>query len=330
MSGSAASRLAGTEHYVPDQVLTNADLEKIVDTSDEWITSRTGIKERRLAGKGESSATLGLHAGRRAIVDAGLTAADIDLLICATVSPEMPIPSTACILQSELGLRDIPAFDLQAACSGFIYAWTVADQMIRGGGYRNALVIAAETMTQWADWTDRSTCILFGDGAGAALLVESDDGDRGLKYQFLAADGNGWELMHVAGGGSRHRPSAEMISDRLNYVRMNGREIYKFAVTKMTWLVEDALTKTGLTVDDVKMVVPHQVNKRIIDSSCSRLGFAPEKVYVNIDRFGNTSAASIPIALDELRQSGRLVEGDVIIMVAFGAGLTWASAVVRL
>lgn len=322
--------LRGTGRAVPDKVLSNNDFETFLDTSDEWITTRTGIKERRIADSQDTTASLGAEAARRAIDNAGIDPEQIDLLINATITPEMVFPATACVIQHELGLRnDCAAFDVSAACSGFLYSMAIANQFIRGGVYRTALIIGSEVLSRFTDYEDRGSCILFGDGAGAAIFQAGDEADRGVKYTFMAAEGAGWELLYVPAGGSRIPTSHKTVDARQHFIHINGREIYKFAVSKMQWLMTDVFEKCGVGVDDIAMVVPHQVNQRIIDSACTKLGFPGEKVYMNIDRYGNTSAASIPIALDEARSKGTIRTGDLVLMVAFGAGLTWASALVR-
>ena len=320
--------IAGTGSFLPERRLTNDDLSKMVDTNDEWITQRTGIKERRIAGPNESTATLGAAAGRRALKAAGIDAKDLDLIVCGTISPEMTFPSTACFIAADLGLTSTPAFDVTAACSGFIYTLETAASFIKAGRYRNVLAIGAETLSRITDYKDRSSCILFGDGAGAVVLQRSNDTSRGVIYSALHADGHGWEML-CCKPGSRHPVSELLIASGDQYMKIKGREVYKFAVQRFEELIEDAMHKCELTPDQIKLIVPHQVNKRIIDSAMDKLGLGPEKAYVNIDRYGNTSAASIPIALDEAWREGKLSPGDVFIMVAFGAGLTWANAVVR-
>jgi 3-oxoacyl-[acyl-carrier-protein] synthase-3 len=321
--------IAGTGSFLPEKRLTNDDLSKMVDTNDEWITQRTGIKERRIAGPGESTATLGAGAARRALKAAGLEPGDLDLIVCGTISPEMTFPSTACFIAAELGLNSTPAFDVTAACSGFIYTLETGASFIKAGRYKNVLVIGAETLSRLTDYKDRSSCILFGDGAGAVVLQRSNDPTRGVIYSALHADGHGWEML-CCKPGSRHPVNELLLATGDQYMKIKGREVYKFAVQRFEELIEDAMRKCELTPDQIKLIVPHQVNKRIIDSAMDKLGLAPEKAYVNIDRYGNTSAASIPIALDEAWREGKLSPGDVFIMVAFGAGLTWANAVVRI
>jgi 3-oxoacyl-[acyl-carrier-protein] synthase III len=321
--------IAGTGSFLPEKRLTNDDLSKIVDTNDEWIVQRTGIKERRIAGPNESTATLGAAAARRALSAAGLEPRDLDLIICGTISPEMTFPSTACFIAAELGLNSTPAFDITAACSGFIYTLETAASFIKAGRYRNVMVIGAETLSRITDYKDRASCILFGDGAGALVLQRSSDVRRGVIYSALHADGHGWEML-CCKPGSRHPVNELLLAAGDQYMKLKGREVYKFAVQRFEELIEDAMRKCELTAEQVKLIVPHQVNKRIIDSAMQKLGIGPEKAYLNIERYGNTSAASIPIALDEAWREGKLSPGDVMIMVAFGAGLTWANAVVRI
>lgn len=321
--------IAGTGSALPEKRLTNDDLSKMVDTNDEWIVQRTGIRERRIAGPGESTATLATAAARRALEAAGLEAKDLDLIICGTISPEMTFPSTACFVAAALGLNSTPAFDIAAACSGFIYTLETGSSFIKAGRYRNVLVIGAETLSRLTDYTDRSSCILFGDGAGAVVLQRSTDTRRGVIYAGLHADGHGWEML-CCHPGSRHPVDAAMLESRGQYMKIKGREVYKFAVQRFEELIEDAMRKCELTPETIKLIVPHQVNQRIIDSAMDKLGFSSDKAFVNIDRYGNTSAASIPIALDEAVRAGRLSPGDVTVLVAFGAGLTWANAVIRI
>lgn len=330
MANSLHAAIIGMGASAPEKVLTNADFESFLDTSDEWITQRTGIKARRVVAEGESTATLGAAAARKALDDAGVAPAELDLILCATISPEMIFPATACFIQQTLGAKDVPAFDISAACSGFVYGLAAADGFIRSGGYRNVLVVGAESLTRFCDYTDRGSCILFGDGAGAAVLRATDHATRGLRYHKLGADGEGWDYIHVPGGGARHPASAETLEQRMHYIKLRGRDVYKFAVQKMQYLIEDAMAACDLTADDIDLIVPHQVNTRIIESASEKADFPLEKVYLNIDRYGNTSAASIPMALAEAKEAGRVHEGSTVLMVAFGAGLTWASALVRL
>jgi 3-oxoacyl-[acyl-carrier-protein] synthase-3 len=321
--------IIGTGSSLPEKRLTNDELARMVDTNDEWIVQRTGIRERRIAGDGESTATLGAAASRRAIESAGIDPKDIDLIVCATITPEMVFPSTACFIGADLGLPGVPAFDMSAACSGFIYAAVTGANFVRAGQYRNVLVVGSETISRITNYKDRASCILFGDGAGAVVLQRTNDVKRGLIYSTLHADGTGGDVMKCT-PGSRFPVCESMIAEGGHYMQIKGREVYKFAVTKFEELIREAMRACELTADQVKLIVPHQVNQRIIDSAMDKLGMGPEKAYVNIDRYGNTSAASIPIALDEAWRAGKVNQGDVLIFVAFGAGLTWANAVVRI
>ena len=321
--------LAGFGSQLPEKRLTNDDLSKMVDTNDEWITQRTGIQERRIAAEDETTATLATAAARKAIASAGLEPKDIELIVCATITPEMVFPSTACFVGAALGLNGVPAFDLSAACSGFIYALVTGANFVRAGQFRNVLVIGAETLSRITDYTDRSSCILFGDGAGAVVLQRSTDPARGLLYSSLHADGAGADAMKCI-PGSRFPISHSLIADRQQFMKIKGREVYKFAVTKFEELIHEAMRACELSTEQVKLIVPHQVNLRIIASAMEKLGLPAEKAFVNIDRYGNTSAASIPIALDEAHRAGRFQIGDAIILVAFGGGLTWANAVARI
>ena len=320
--------IAGTGSYLPEGRITNDDLSKLVDTNDDWITQRTGIKERREAGKEETTATMGTIAAQRALEAAGLQPHDIDLIVCATITPDMQFPSTACFIAAALGLKSTPAFDITAACSGFVYGLEVGANFIRTGRYRNVLVIGAETLTRVTDYTDRASCILFGDGAGAVVLQKSDDVNRGVIYSSLHADGHGWDLLYCP-PGSRNPINSDMIANRKQYMQIKGREVYKFAVLRFSELIADAMKQCGLKPEDVKLVVPHQVNQRIIDSALEKVTIPPEKCYVNLEKYGNTSAASVPIAFDEAWRGGHMQPGDAIIIVAFGAGLTWGNAVIR-
>jgi 3-oxoacyl-[acyl-carrier-protein] synthase-3 len=320
--------ITGTGSALPEKRLTNDDLSKIVDTNDEWITQRTGIKERRIAGEGDTTASLAAAASKKAIEAAGISPREVELIVVATITPEMVFPSTGCFVGAALGLPGVPAFDMSAACSGFIYALSTAAAFVKAGQYKTVLAIGAETITRITDYTDRASCILFGDGAGAVVLQRSNDAGRGLIYASLHADGAGAEVMKCM-PGSRHPISNDLISAKDQYMKIRGREVYKFAVTKFEEMIQDAMRKCELTKDQVKLIVPHQVNQRIIDSAVEKLGMTADKVHVNIDRYGNTSAASIPIALDEAWRAGRIQKDDHVIFVAFGGGLTWANAVLR-
>ena len=321
--------LAGTGSHLPERVLTNAELSKSVDTDDEWIVQRTGISARRIAAADETTASLASHAATKALRAAKLEAKDVDLILVATITPEMTTPATACFVAHSLGLHDTPAMDLNAACSGFVYGLETAGAMIATGRYQNVLVIGAETLSRITDWTDRSSCILFGDGAGAALLQASDDPERGIVHSALHADGGGWEALNCP-VGSRHPISEKLVAGGNQYLKMRGREVFKFAVSSLDKLIDKTLKDTGYSADDLKLIIPHQSNRRIIESAMQRLGLPAEKAAINIDRYGNTSAASIPIALDEAVRGGRVVQGDLVLFLAVGAGLTWASALMRM
>ncbi len=320
--------ITGTGSSLPEKRLTNADLSKMVDTNDEWIVQRTGIKERRIVSEGETTATLGTAAARRAIDAAAIAPTDIQAIVCATITPEMVFPSTACFIGAELGMTGAAAMDISAACSGFIYAMTTGASFIKSGQFKNVLVLGAETLSRIVNYKDRASCILFGDGAGAIVMQRSEEPGRGLIYSQLHADGRGGEVMKCI-PGSRFPICEEMIARDEHFMQIRGREVYKFAVTKFEELIEQAMRACELTADQVKLIVPHQVNMRIIDSALEKLGMPREKAFVNIDKYGNTSAASIPIALDEAWRTGKVNPGDVLIFVAFGGGLTWANAVLR-
>jgi len=312
--------------------MTNDDFAKYLDTSDEWIVSRTGIRERRIVADGESTAMLGTAASKAALEEAGLSPNDVDLLICATITAEVPFPATACFIQRDLNMLDVAAFDMSAACSGFVYALVIAAKFLQAGPYETALIVGAECMSRFSDFQDRSTCVLFGDGAGAAVLRRSGQGRNGpgLLHWRLHADGTGAELLYVPAGGARLPASEETVAERLHYLRMRGREIYKFAVTRMQEIIAQTLEEACVRPEEVDLVIPHQSNLRIIDSARRKMGWPEDKVLINIDRYGNTSAASIGIALDEARKQGRIGSGSLVLLVAFGAGLTWASALWRL
>jgi len=321
--------IVGTGSYLPEKRVSNDELSKTIDTSDEWISQRTGIRERRIAGSLESTATLASHAATRALQAAGLEPKHIDAIICATATPEMIFPSTGCFVAASLGLDSTPAFDLSAACSGFLYALQAGTAYIKSGLYQRVLVVGAETLSRIVDWTDRTSCILFGDGAGAVVLQRSNEMKRGVLYTSTHADGHGWEMIYSM-PGSKFPLTEAMIAGRQHFMKIRGRDVYKFAVQRFHEMIEDALQKTELTIEKVKLIIPHQVNQRIIDSAMEKLNVPMEKSFINIDKYGNTSAASIPIALDEAVRQGKLKQGDVAIFVAFGAGLTWANAVVRM
>ncbi len=323
--------IAGTGSFVPEKILTNEDFTKIVETSDEWITTRTGIKERRIASEGQTTATLATEAARRALADAKMKAENLDIIIVATITPEMVFPSTACFVQAAIGATNAWAFDLCAACSGFVYGLAIAQQYIGSARYHSALVIGAETLTRITDYTDRASCILFGDGAGAAIL-KADNSSRsmGVMYSTAFSDGSGWTSLNCKAYGSRYSVGKPLPDPKMVYMTINGREVYHVAVRRIVELVNECLDKCDLRVEDIAMFIPHQMNARIIESVGKRLHFTNEQIFVNIDRYGNTSAASIPIALDEARKTGRLKQGDIVLLVAFGGGLTWGANVIQL
>jgi len=323
-------RFAGTGAYVPQEVLTNQHFIDYLDTSDEWIVTRTGIRERRRATKGETTATMSAKAAERALESAGMSACDIDLIVLATATGDCQFPSTATFVQDLLGCQGTPAFDVGAACAGFLHALTVGGAFIASGVHKTVLVIGAETLTRFINAEDRTTAILMGDGAGAAVITRTSDPDQGILHSTMGADGSKAKLIWVPAGGSLLPTSATTVAERLHFMHMRGREVYKFAVTKMQQLIDECFERTGLTPEDLKLVIPHQSNLRIIESVRERLGLPRDKVAINIDRFGNTSAASIPMALDEARREGKLQTGDAILMLAIGAGLTWSAMIVRL
>jgi len=325
---SIRSRIIGTGSYLPLRVLSNKDLEKMVDTSDAWIVERTGISERRIASEDEAASDLACHAAEKALNDGGVKPSDIDFIIVATVTPDMLFPSTACLVQNRLGAKRAFAFDLSAACSGFIYALSVADQYIKSGMYQMGLVIGSDVFSKVTDWTDRNTCVLFGDGAGAVIL-KADTGDKGIVSSHLYSDGTSWDMLYVPGGGSRIPPGEDMINNRQQFVKMRGNETFKVAVNTMCASINDALKSNGLTANDIKLFIPHQANLRIIQAIGKKLNVPMERFMINLDRYGNTSAASIPIALDEAVKEGRIEEGDNILLEAFGGGLTWGAALIK-
>ncbi|WP_425057807.1 3-oxoacyl-[acyl-carrier-protein] synthase 3 protein 1 [Sporomusa carbonis] len=320
--------ILGIGSYVPEKIVTNKDLEKILDTSDEWIVDRTGIRERRIAEAGEATSDLATKAAEKALLDAGVSAEEIDIIIVATVTPDMLFPSVACLVQNNLKAIKAAAFDITAVCTGFMYGLVMGSAFIKSGTYKKVLVIGAETLSKITDWTDRNTAILFGDGAGAAVLGETSPG-VGILGVDLGADGTGGDLLKVPAGGSKQPASAETISNNLHFIHMNGNEVFKFAVKVMGETAIKALENANLSPADVTYLVPHQANTRIIQSAAKRLALPMEKVLVNIDKYGNTSAASIPIALDEGIKSGRIKNGDILVLVGFGGGLTWGASVIK-
>jgi len=318
------AHVTGWGMAVPERILTNAELAVMVETTDDWIVSRTGIHERRIAGKGETTATLAAEAGARALVRTDLSAGDLDLVIVATASPEHLFPATACIVQDSLGATNAGAFDLSAACTGFILAMNMAAQAIMTGSINNALVIGAETLSRLVDWEDRGTCVLFGDGAGAFVLQASERPGGGLSA-IMRSDGSGGNLLSVPAGGSRHPASHETVTKKMHTIRMNGREVFRFATRVMAGATRDVVERAGLELDDIELVVPHQANERIIEAAARGLGLPMDRFMLNIDRYGNTSSASIPIAVCEAIERGRVRAGDHLVLVAFGGGLTWGA-----
>ena len=316
--------------YSPSRVLTNDDLAELVDTSDEWIYTRTGMKERRIGEVHETTSMMGVEAAKIAMERAGVAKGDIDLVIVATMTPDMPFPATACVVQAALGLNPVTAFDLQAACSGFVYMMEVADKMMKGSSsYRNALIIGSEKLSSIMDWEDRSTCVLFGDGAGAVVLSKVDEPGYGLMDAILGADGNFVDILHQPGGGSACPATEESVKEKKHYLKMRGPEVFKNAVRSSTQSIASILEKNGLTAEDISLVVPHQANIRIIEAISSRTGIPMDRIVVNLQKYGNTSSASVPLALNEANEEGRLKKGDLILLIAFGAGLTWATTLLR-
>jgi 3-oxoacyl-[acyl-carrier-protein] synthase-3 len=323
------SRIAGMGAYLPSKTLTNFDLEKMVDTTDEWIRTRTGIRERRIVENGSATSDLALEAGREAIRSAGLKPADIDLVIVATITPDMSFPSTACIVQNKIGAHRAAAFDLAAACSGFPYALSVADGMIRSATYRHILVIGAEVLSPFINWSDRSTCILFGDGAGAAVVSESSSKTRGLLASYLGSDGSAAEILKIPAGGSAMPPTQKTVADRMHTVKMSGSELFKIAVRTMGDAVLEVCRRAGWRPEEIDCLIPHQANLRIIQAVAERLDMPMDKIYLNLEKYGNMSAASTAVALYEAVKTGSVRVGSNVVLVAFGGGLTWAACAIK-
>lgn len=329
---SCVSSIIGTGSYMPEKILTNDDLSKIVETSDEWITSRTGIRERRIAAEDQATSDLAAEASRRAMSAAGVSPEEIDLIVVATVTPDMFFPSTACFVQKKIGAKNAVCFDVSAACSGFLYALQVARHFLNAGTRATALVIGAEKLSTLINWQDRNTCVLFGDGAGAVIIRAEDpskDAPGRVLSTVMGSDGSLTDVLKVPGGGSACPITPENALSRPNTIHMEGRETFKHAVTRMCQASEQALEQAGLKKEDIDMVIPHQANARIIGAIADRLGLPIEKTFMNLDKYGNTSAATIPVALDEAHRQGKIKRGDVVLLVAFGGGFTWASSVVR-
>jgi len=320
--------ITGVGSYLPKKILTNAELEKMVETSDEWITSRTGIKERRIAAADESTSDLAAKAALKAMKMAGVTAEQLDLIIVASITPDMPFPNTACLVQQKIGAKRIPAFDIEAACSGFIYALEIGQQFIMSRTYETVLVIGAEKLSSITNWQDRNTCVLFGDGAGAAILQHRPD-SHGLLTAVMGADGSKADLLSMPAGGSRLPATIQTVTDKLHYLRMDGKETFKNAVQAMCSAAQEALKRCELDISRIKCIIPHQANLRIVDAVADRLGAKPEQMFINLHKYGNTSAASVAIALDEAVTSGKVARGDLILLIVFGAGLTWGAAVIE-
>ena len=320
--------IVGTGSYAPDRILTNAELEKMVETTDEWIVTRTGIRERHIAAAEQATSDLAAEAARRALADAGVKAEDVGLIVVATITPDMGFPSTACLVQTLIGAENAFCFDLEAACSGFIFALETAKNYVASGTVETALVIGAEKMSAFVDWKDRNTCVLFGDAAGAAVL-QARNAPHGLMASAFGSDGSLGELLMLPAGGSRRPASEQTVKDRLHYLKMAGREVFKHAVNNMVKSSKEAIRRAGLTAHDIDWIIPHQANLRIIDAIADRLGEPREKLVINLDRYGNTSAATITVALDELARSGKLKKGHRILLTAFGGGFTWGASVVE-
>lgn len=328
MKGKVRSRIAGTGSAVPQKILTNFDLEKMVDTSDEWIKTRTGIEVRHIAEEGVCTSDLCSEAALKALEEAEVSPEEVDVIIVGTVTGDVIFPATACFVQEKIGAKRAAAFDVSAACCGFLYGLTIADSLIASGKFENILVIGGELLSRVTDWEDRSTCVLFGDAAGAAL-VRPAEGEGGILGTYIKSDGRLTDLLILPGGGSRNPASEETVKARLHYIKMKGREVFKSAVVAMGEAAAYILEQVGLSGDDVDLLIPHQANMRIIKATAERVNIPMERVYVNVDQYGNTSAASIPLALDEAKRKGRLKKGDICLLVAFGSGFTWASALVR-
>ncbi len=322
------ARITGTGSYVPEKVLTNLDIEKFIDTNDEWIRARTGICERHIAADGENTSDLATRAAERAMEMAGITAEELDLIVVGTITGDYPWPATACIVQGNLGAMNAGAFDVSAACSGFLYALSCAIDRVEAGRCKKALVIGAEVLSRIVNWEDRNTCILFGDAAGA-VIVEAGEGDRGFLSTHLHADGTQLELLYQPGFGTKFLPSVEALKEKNYFLQMQGNEVFKVAVRSMSEVANTALQANGMTAEDVDLFIPHQANIRILKATAKKIGLKDEQVYINVDRFGNTSGATIPLALDEANRAGRLKEGDVILLDAFGGGFTWAATLLR-
>ena len=323
------SKIAGIGSFVPEKVLTNEEMSNIVDTSDEWIMSRTGIKERRIAEKGLTTSDIAASAAKKALDVSGLKPEDIELVLVGTITPDMIFPSTACIVQNKLGLKNAAALDISAGCSGFIYSLSVADSFIKSEKYKNVLVIGADLLSRITDYEDRSTCVLFGDGGGAAVLTANTQNNRGILSTHMHSEGGHDDILMLKAGGSLMPASFESVSSREHYIKMKGSELFKYAVNYLKDIAQEAIDFNGLKPEDIDLFVPHQANVRIIEATAKKLKFPMERVFVNVEKYGNTSSGSIPIALDEAYSSGRIKENDIVLIDAIGAGLTWASSIIR-
>lgn len=325
---SLRARIVGTGSFLPEKILTNNDLEKMVDTSDEWITTRTGIKERRIAQEGINTSTMAIEASRRALEMANIKPEELDMIICNTISPDQPLPSTSCFIQTALGAKHCAAFDLSAACSGFLFGLSTAEQFILTKKYKKILVIGVELLSRWVDWQDRTTCIIFADGAGAAVVVPSED-DRGIIASSIHTDGTFADYLYIPAGGTKFVTSHKTIDERLHYIKMRGNELFKVAIRYMESVAREVLEIANIKIEDINLFIPHQANQRISVAVAERLNVPMEKVYSNIDRIGNTSSASIPIALDEVNRANKIKDGDLILLASFGAGVTYAGTIIR-
>ena len=322
-------KVAGLGSFLPEKILTNADLEKTVDTSDEWIRVRTGIKERRIARKDQASSDLAVEAAKIALKNASIDPKDLDLIVVASITPDMSFPSTACIVQDKLGAKNAAALDVSAACSGFIYGLVICHSLICQGQYKKVLLIAAETLSKITDWEDRATCVLLGDGAGAVALTPSDSTKQGLLASTLGAMGSAGNLLYLPGGGSRNPATHKTVDERLHYLKMQGNELFKLAVKSLVEAAQTVMEKAKVKPEDIDLLIPHQANIRIIKAFATRIGILEKKVFINVDKYGNTSAATIPIALDEAFRAGKIKKGDLILLDAFGGGLTWGACLLR-
>jgi 3-oxoacyl-[acyl-carrier-protein] synthase III len=323
------SLITGTGSYAPAKVVTNKDLETLVDTTDQWIVDRTGIRERHVAAEGEATSDMAFIAAQRALEMAKVDPADLDLIVVGTITGDMPWPATAAVVQARLGNKKAFAFDVSAACSGSLYSLSIADRYVSTGVVKKALVIGAETLTRIVDWKDRNTCIMFGDGAGALVVQPTDDPARGIQSLHLHTDGSQWQILHQPGPGSRHPLTPQLLEERKQYLFMNGREVFKFAVRALEDSCREALAANGLSASDVKYVIAHQANKRILDATLERLEIPPSKCWMNLEKYGNTSAASVPMTIDEANRAGWFQPGDVVLVTAIGAGMAWGAGIIR-